>query len=128
MTLSALEVFLLAAIIPWALLSLGIHYKLVTDESYHYYPMLMIDILLNLPLGLTVVAYVFYEIFKRRTNSLIYYKENEPLWRVIEYPIFFVFALFGYSLVAFIISSFGILCSETEYRVAEKVITKEKEA
>ena len=76
LVLSAVEIYLFAAIIPWAILCLGIHYKLVTDESYHYYPMLMIDILLNLTPALTVLAYVFYEIFKRRTNSLIYYKEN----------------------------------------------------
>lgn len=34
------EVFLVAAIVPWALLSLGIMYKLVQDKSIHFFPIL----------------------------------------------------------------------------------------
>ena len=86
--------------------------------------MLMIDILLNLTPAFTIVSYLIYEAFKRRANSYIWKQENEPWWRMIEYPVIFVVALFGYSVPAFIIASFGVLCTNTEYRVAEKVIAK----
>ena len=60
LTLLVIEVFTLAAIIPWAMLSLGIHYKLVLDDDYHYYPMVLIDVLLNLTPAFTIGSYVFY--------------------------------------------------------------------
>ena len=87
--------------------------------------MLLVDLLLNMNFAFTTISYVFYEIFKRKSNTALYKQENEPLWRVIEYPIIFVVALFGYSIPAFIISSFGVLCTKTEYKVAEKVVTKQ---
>ena len=60
LTMLVAEVFLLAALIPWAMLSLGIHYKIVPDEDYHYYPMVMIDILLNLTPLFTIGSYIPY--------------------------------------------------------------------
>ena len=113
MALVVLEVCLIAAIIPWPMLALGIQYKIIQDEELHHYPMLMIDILLNMTPVLTTISYIFYEIFRRKTNTHLYHQKNESLWRVIEYPIFFVVALFGYSIPAFIISSFAILCTKT---------------
>ena len=113
MTVLVSEVYLLAAIIPWPMLALGIQYKIVDDEELHHYPMLMIDILLNLTPAFTTISYVFYEIFKRKSNNYLFGQENDSLWRVIEYPIIFVIALFGYSIPAFLISSFAVLCTQT---------------
>lgn len=50
----------MAAVIPWALLGLGIQYKLVSNNSLHYFPMWVIDFLLNATPGFTVLSYVFY--------------------------------------------------------------------
>ena len=113
MTMLVAEVYLLAAIIPWPMLALGIQYKIVQDEELHHYPMLMIDILLNLTPVFTTISYIFYEIFKRKSNTHLFHRENEHIWRVIEYPIIFVIALFGYSIPAFVISSFAVLCTQT---------------
>ena len=125
LTLIVAEVFIIAAVIPWAMLMLGLHYKVISEESgLHHHSMLMIDILLNLTPAFTIISFIFYEIFKRRANTYIWKQENESLWRVLEYPIIFVVALFGYSVPAFIIASFGVLCTNTEYRVAEKVVAK----
>ena len=60
LTLLVTEVFAMAAFIPWALLALGIQYKLVTDTRQHYLPMLLIDLVMNIGLVFTVVSYVFY--------------------------------------------------------------------
>ena len=72
LTVLVLEVYLLAAVIPWSMLALGIHYKLVNDEENHYYSMLMIDILLNLTPVFTLGSYIPYEIFKRKANKKLF--------------------------------------------------------
>ena len=74
MTCLVSEVFLLAAIIPWGILMLGLQYKVIQDENLHHYPMLAVDLLLNLMPALTAFSYIFYEIYKRRSNALIYKK------------------------------------------------------
>lgn len=110
----------MAAVIPWALLGLGIQYKLVNNNSMHYFPMWAIDLLLNATPGFTVLSYVFYEWWKRVANSKIYSFKNDAWWRVLEYPILGSIALFGFSVPTFLIASFAVLCTQTEYRVAEK--------
>lgn len=72
LTLLVTEVFAMAAVIPWALLALGIQYKLVTDPRHHYFSMLLIDLLLNATPVFTVSSYVFYEWWKRVANKHVY--------------------------------------------------------
>lgn len=60
LTFLVTEVFAMAALIPWALLALGIQYKLVTNPTHHYLPMLLIDLIMNISLAFTVLSYVFY--------------------------------------------------------------------
>ena len=96
---------------PWALASLGFQYKILQVESIRHFPMILIDVLINLTPAFTIIAYVFYEWFKRTANPALYNIKNDPWWRCFEYPILFIIALFGYSIPAFILSSFGVLCN-----------------
>lgn len=50
----------MAAVIPWALLALGIQYKLVNNPNIHFFPMWVIDILLNITPIFTGASYIFY--------------------------------------------------------------------
>ena len=125
LTLLVTEVFMIAATIPWALIGIGIQYKLVDDPDLQFVPQWVIDIALNSTGVMTLLSYVFYECFKRVSNRVIHQRENDRLWRVVEYPVFFLFALFGFSIPTFLISSFGVLCSKTDYNVAEKKINKQ---
>lgn len=128
LTMSIVETFLITAFVPWATLIIGIHYKLVPEEEgIHYFDMLFIDILLNVTVVINTLAYFFYEIFKRTANKKIWDQENESLLRVLEYPIFFIVVYIGMCIPAFIYSSFGVVCTKTEYRVAEKVQAKENQ-
>lgn len=96
-------------------------YKIVPEEEgLQHFPMWVIDVLLNLTPAFTILGYAFYEWFKRVSNRHLYGQKNDQWWRVFEYPILFVIALFGYGVPAFILSSFGVLCTVREYRVAEK--------
>lgn len=126
LTLLVTEVFAMAAVIPWALLALGIQYKLVNNPAIHFFDMWIIDLLLNATPVFTVSSYLFYEWWKRVSNSEIYHQENDKWWRVLEYPILFMVALFGFSLPSFLLASFAVLCTTTEYKVAEKHIDKNK--
>ncbi len=60
LTLLVTEVFAMAAVIPWALLALSIQYKLVNNDSIHFFPMWLIDVLLNATSVVTLVSYIFY--------------------------------------------------------------------
>ena len=61
-----------------------------------------------------------YEILKRRANKIIYKRENESLFRLIEYPLLFVVNLFSMSVPTFTIAAFNTLFGKQEYVVAEK--------
>lgn len=58
----------MAAVIPWALLALGIQYKLVNNPAIHFFDMWIIDLLLNATPVFTVSSYLFYEWWKRVSN------------------------------------------------------------
>ena len=116
----------MAAIIPWALLGLGLQYKLMTNTQIHYFPGWLIEVMLNAATVFTFISYIFYEWWRRAANRDIYARENDACWRVLEYPVFFTFALFGFSIPSFVMASFAVLCTVTEYRVAEKHIDKKK--
>lgn len=73
---------------------------------------------------LGTISYILFEIFKRRSNSLIYKKENESILRMLEYPVFFLFVFFGMGVPAFAIAAFKTLFGKQEYIVAEKKNTK----
>lgn len=113
LTFLVTEVFAMAAVIPWALLALGIQYKLVTNPAIHYFDMWVIDLLLNATPIFTVSSYVFYEWWKRVANKEVWKRENDKWWRVLEYPILFMVALFGFSVPAFLMASFAVLCTKT---------------
>lgn len=68
LTILVTEVFAMAAVIPWALLALSIQYKLVNNNSIHFFPMWVIDVLLNATSVVTLISYVFYECWKRMAN------------------------------------------------------------
>ena len=74
LTLLVTEVFMVAAIMPWAVFGLGIQYKLVNDPVIHFVPQWAIDIILNSTLVMTILCYVFYEWFRRASNTSIYKK------------------------------------------------------
>lgn len=74
LTFLVAEVFLIAAVVPWALFSLGIMYKVVPGDKFHFFPMWTIDVILNLTGGLTIFSYIFYEWFRRASNTSIYKK------------------------------------------------------
>jgi len=101
----------MAAVIPWALLGLSIQYKLVSREDMHYFPMWVVDVLLNGTPVFTVLSYIFYEWWKRVANNKVYEYKNDAWWRVLEYPILGTIALFGFSIPSFLIASFAVLCS-----------------
>ena len=60
LTLLVLEVFIVAAVVPWAILSIGIQYVLITDESIHHFPRWVVDVVLNLTPAFTLISYIFY--------------------------------------------------------------------
>ena len=73
-------------------------------------------------------SYICYEYTKRRTNTLIYKRENESLLRMLEYAIFFMPCFLFVSTVTFVIASFSTLFGNQEYVVADKKnVVKRKE-
>ena len=60
LTFLVLEVFFIAAIVPWAILAIGIQYKVNPDESIWHFPQWIIDLVLNLTPALTLLSYIFY--------------------------------------------------------------------
>lgn len=69
LTILVTEVYAMAAVIPWALLALGIQYKLVNNPDIHFFPMWVVDFLLNITPIFTGSSYVFYEVWKRKANK-----------------------------------------------------------
>ena len=120
LTILVLEVYLVAALVPWALFALGIMYKIVPDESIHFFPQWVIDIILNVTGGITIIGFIIYECFRRASNHQLYNHKNDPLWHIIFFPFVMVIALFGFSLPSFLIASFTSICTAPDYKVAEK--------
>lgn len=71
-------------------------------------------------------AYFIYEIIKRRANRIIYKQENESIFRMLEYPILFMFIFFTMSVPTFVIAAFSSLFGNQEYIVADKKSTKKE--
>lgn len=82
LTALVIEVFGMAAVIPWSLLGLSIQYKLMNDPSIQYFPGWLIQVMLNGATFFTFFSYIFYEAWKRIANKQIYGKENDVWWRV----------------------------------------------
>ena len=120
LTILVLEVYLVAALVPWALFALGIMYKIVQDKSIHFFPMWIIDVILNATGGITIIGFIIYECFRRSSNTKIYKQKNDPIWHIIFFPFVMVIALFGFSLPSFLIASFTSICTAPDYKVAEK--------
>lgn len=83
LTLLVFEVFAMAAVIPWALLGLGIQYGLMKEREIRFFPEWLVQLLLNGATIFTFGSYIFFEWWRREANKKIYNKENDPLWRVI---------------------------------------------
>ena len=77
-----------------------------------------LSILFNIMSIGSTVGYLMYEVMKRRANKIIYKRENESLWRLIEYPLLFVVNLFSMSVPTFTIAAFNTLFGKREYIVA----------
>ena len=68
-----------------------------------------------------------YEVLKRRSNKILYKRQNESLFRLIEYPLLFIVNLFGMSVPTFVIAAFKTLFDkDREYDVADKKNTSGK--
>ena len=102
------ETFSLPALLPWVLFSLIIQSKLVITED----PIIPSDkmaIFFNIMSIGSGFGYILHEIFKRRSNDIIYKQENESLLRIAEYLILFIVNLFLISVPTFTIAAFMTL-------------------
>ena len=107
---------------PWTGLSLFYQSNLLfkfTKASPELYSISTVSFFLNLITVLTLLFWLIYEVFKRYTNRVVFKKENEGLWRIIEYPIVMTLNIFFIAIPTFVIAAFGTLVKR-EYRVAEK--------
>lgn len=66
------------------------------------------------------LGYLIYEIIKRRSNKIIYKRENESILHMLEYPIVFMLIFFGMMVPAFTFAAFSSLFGKQEYIVADK--------
>lgn len=71
-------------------------------------------------------SYLLFEIFKRRSNKLIYKQENESIFRIIEYLLFFMVVFFFMAVPTFVLAAFRTLFGKQDYVVADKKNTSKK--
>lgn len=83
---------------------------------------LFVNIVLNVANLLNIIAYGIYEIFKRKSNSQIYGQTNDPLWRMIEFPLYFMMIAFTITVPSFTYSAFTVLCLKRTFHVTKKSI------
>jgi hypothetical protein len=95
-----------------------VHYKPVDEFSNAFF------YIFNLLTVNSVVAYLLYEMFKRKANTLIYHQKNESILRIAEYFIIFSVNMFAVSVPTFVLAAFGTLMNDREYIVAEKKLKK----
>lgn len=69
---------------------------------------------------LGTIAYILFDIIKRKANRILYKQENESLLRLLEYMLFFMITFALFVIPAFVIASFGVLFGAQEYKVAKK--------
>lgn len=115
------ETFTLPAILPWVFISLMLQSNILfmgISQPPELISQSNLSILFNIMSIGSTVGYLLYEIMKRRSNKIIYKRENESLWRLIEYPLLFVVNLFSMSVPTFVIAAFGTLFGKREYIVA----------
>jgi hypothetical protein len=79
-------------------------------------------LLVNLTTFLSFFFWGAFEIFKRYTNTRVFNKKNESLWRLLEYPITVSIDLAVIAIPTFVIAAFRVLMKNRVYRVAEKKI------
>ena len=122
------ETFALPGIVPWIFLSLLLesNFLFTNGQPDYLIPSLVLTILFNIMGLASNLGYILYEILKRRSNKIIYKRENESLWRVIEYPIIFIVNFFGISIPTFTIAAFMVLFGKREYVVADKKLSSTK--
>ena len=128
LTYHVLETFLVVALCTWVTVSLTyqdhILYK-ITKPSPELFSNLSVERIFTAMTIFGSTAYVLFEIFKRRSNTLIYKRENESLLRIIEYLLFFLVVFFLMAVPSFIIAAFRVLFGKQDYVVAEKKNIKE---
>lgn len=117
------ETFVMPGVMPWVFISLFLqsnvlYFNREVPENLHQ--PIVATILFNMVSVLSTAGYFLYEYFKRKSNRIIYKRENESIWRAIEYPLSFVANLFFISVPTFVLAAFGSLNADREYVVAEK--------
>ena len=122
-----LELFLIPALLPWAMLSL-VYQPLIIARFYKQSPQLIsfhyVCILLNLASMGTIVVYFFYFLIKKKASEELY-KQGEQSWlQIIYFLIFLPLNNFLINVPTFVIASFSSLFGNQEYVKAEKVISK----
>ena len=122
------ETFTLPAIVPWIFISLMLQSNILfmNGQPPELISQTNLTILFNFMAIASNLGYFLYEILKRRSNTIIYKRKNESLWRIIEYPILFVVNLFAMSVPTFVIAAFNTLLGNREYVVADKKLSTSK--
>lgn len=124
-----IETFCLPAIAPWIFISLMLQPFFLyshAERPYYLFNALILSIFFNILTFGGLLGYVLLEILKRRANKLLYKQENESIFRIVEYPIFFMVNLWLISVPTFVIAAFNCLLGKTEYIVADKKLERIK--
>lgn len=100
------------AVMPWMVISLFLqtyilYFGFQTPKNLQ--PAIVFTILLNLITLTSAIGYFLFERLRRRANTQIYKKQNDRLWRVIEFPLNFIAVLFFITVPTSIIGAFGAL-------------------
>ena len=79
------EIFTLPAIVPWIFISLGLQELFLEKGDYPegLIPPGVINILFNIMAIGSFVGYLLFEVFKRRSNRIMYKRNNESLLRIL---------------------------------------------
>jgi hypothetical protein len=126
-----LDTFLVFATVPWMLI--GMNYQQYIVFQYERpSPELLNQSSLNYLLFIIsfagTLSYLLFELFKRRANKAIYKKENESIFRVLEYMILFPIFFLLMTIPGLILASFGSLHGDQGYVVADKRSTRKQPA
>jgi hypothetical protein len=120
-----LECFLLPAFIPWAIVGYNI---LKITSSFMGPADLLIDdfwfdnIISNSTNAMVLNGIAFF-LYIRYAQKILYGQTPDPLWRVIEYPLFWLLPIFTMTVPTFVIAAFKVMLNKNEYNCAEKKIS-----
>ena len=125
------ETFFITTSAPWIFISMNYQSKIlyhIEKPSPELYSDSSLSYLFTMMTIFGTFSYLCYEYMKRRSNTLIYKRENESILRMLEYALFFMPCFLFVSTVTFVIASFSVLFGNQEYVVADKKnVVKKKE-